>query len=405
MSTIIVPVEIFSLIIDQCEEINETVDPSVLSMFKTCQYFYSHVTLYYCRYTADFNSAFFRHNTPTVLINGVLHVPNKYYAVDVLQPEMYNLHRVRNCVRIGDLPASISRVAFARGMLMKDMTGFRNLTHITFSDAFDQPVDGLLPSSITHLTFGYNFNQLVDDLPPSITHLRFGGCFNRCVDHLPPSIRHLKFGFYFNQTVEKLPPSITHLKFGFYFNQTVEKLPSSITHLKFGFYFNQTVEKLPSSITHLKFGRYFVQEANNLPPGLKHLQFGDCFNRDIKLPPSITHIVFGQSFTKTFGILPSVTHAVFHNSIGYLDIETLLPSVTHLTFGEYFGQLCKGIPATVTHLKIGRAYSQRIVLSHDSRLESLILHKTYILTMNLVNLPLSLKTIQRGDVITVIPDR
>ena len=35
-----------------------------------------------------------------------------------------------------------------------------------------------MPNSLTHLTFGWEFNKLVDNLPNSLTHLTFGYGFN-----------------------------------------------------------------------------------------------------------------------------------------------------------------------------------------------------------------------------------
>ena len=116
-----------------------------------------------------------------------------------------------------------------------------------------------LPNSITHLTFGMNFNQSVNNLPNSITHLTFGSYFDQSVGHqgcedincprnLPNSITHLIFGFNFNQSVNNLPNSITHLIFGYNFNQSVNNLPNSITHLTFGYYFNQLADNLPITV-------------------------------------------------------------------------------------------------------------------------------------------------------------
>jgi len=145
-----------------------------------------------------------------------------------------------------------------------------SLTHLTFSDSFNRPVD-ILPPNLTHLTFGNSFNQHVDDLPSSVTHLTFGYPFNQYVDYLPAGITHLTFGFSFNLAVDQLPPSITHLTFGNCFNQQVDHLPSSITHLIFGFSFNQPVDHLPLSITHLTFGYCFSQAIDSLPASITHL--------------------------------------------------------------------------------------------------------------------------------------
>jgi len=107
-----------------------------------------------------------------------------------------------------------------------------NTLNILFlEDKFNEPVQ--LPSSITHLKFGDNFDQPVENLPSSITHLTFGKKFNQSIDNLPTSITHLTFESDFNQPVENLPSSITDLTFGENFNQPID-LPSSITHLTFG---------------------------------------------------------------------------------------------------------------------------------------------------------------------------
>jgi len=138
-------------------------------------------------------------------------------------------------------------------------------THIRFCAEFNDKIDFLTSSKITHLTFGRNFNEHVNNLPQTITHLEFGYYFNKPVDHLPKAITHLEFGYYFNEPVDSLPPNITHLMFGINFNRTVNHLPQKITHLTFGINFNRTVNHLPQTITHLEFGLDF-----NKPVDISH---------------------------------------------------------------------------------------------------------------------------------------
>lgn len=95
------------------------------------------------------------------------------------------------------------------------------LKHIYVRNINDIP----LLNSITHLTFSNYFNKPVDNLPQSIIYLTFSNQFNKPVDNLPQSITHLIFGKYFNQPVDNLPQSITHLTFGEFFNQPVDRLP------------------------------------------------------------------------------------------------------------------------------------------------------------------------------------
>jgi hypothetical protein len=127
------------------------------------------------------------------------------------------------------------------------------------------------PSRLTHLTFGQFFDQPVDHLPASLTHLVLEVGFKQTVDHLPSSLTHLVLGDHFNRPVDRLPASLTHLTFGSWFNQPVDHLPASLTHLTFGAWFNQPVNHLPTSLTHLTFGWEFEQPVNRLPASLKRV--------------------------------------------------------------------------------------------------------------------------------------
>lgn len=72
------------------------------------------------------------------------------------------------------------------------------------------------------LNFPYNFDQELINLADNIEIIIFNedlhkdqySKFNKSVDSLPSSLTHLTFGYYFDQLVDKLPSSITHLTFG-----------------------------------------------------------------------------------------------------------------------------------------------------------------------------------------------
>jgi hypothetical protein len=55
---------------------------------------------------------------------------------------------------------------------------FEGITHLTFGVGFDQYLSNYLPSTLTHLTLGTNFNKSIKGLPLNITHLVFGTIFN-----------------------------------------------------------------------------------------------------------------------------------------------------------------------------------------------------------------------------------
>ena len=103
------------------------------------------------------------------------------------------------------------------------------------------------------LTLPYKFNAELKDLQVDTQIIIFEenddkqqyASFNKLVDNLPSSITHLTFGYWFNQSVDNLPKNLTHLTFGLLFNQKVDNLPQNLMHLTFGQSFNQKVDNLP----------------------------------------------------------------------------------------------------------------------------------------------------------------
>ena len=112
------------------------------------------------------------------------------------------------------LPKHTSCLTFS---LNKSINGCipNSVTHVTFGDYFDQPIEDCIPNSVTHLTFGFDFNQPIN------------GC-------IPDSVTHLTFGFYFDQPIKHcISDSVTHLTFGVCFNQTIKDcIPISVTHFR-----------------------------------------------------------------------------------------------------------------------------------------------------------------------------
>jgi hypothetical protein len=158
----------------------------------------------------------------------------------------------------------------------------QKITHLTFGFYFNNPINNCIPSFVTHLTFGYYFNQPINDCIPS-------------------SVTHLSFGWFFDQSINNcIPSSVTHLTFGGRFNQSINNcIPSSVTYLTFGWHFNQPINDcIPFFVTHLIFGYNFNQSINNcIPPSVTHLSFGYNFNQQIKeIPTSVKKIIIEESY-------------------------------------------------------------------------------------------------------------
>ena len=84
------------------------------------------------------------------------------------------------------------------------------------------------------------------------------------------------------------PDNLRNLTFGYYFNQCLDQVrfPETLECLTLGEYFNQSLEevKFPSNLKSLTFGHEFCQSIDQveLPENLQFLRFGFEFRRDLK---------------------------------------------------------------------------------------------------------------------------
>jgi hypothetical protein len=276
--------------------------------------------------------------------------------------------------------------------------GGETLTHLTFGRDFNQYVDLLgrtyLPASLKHLTFGYNYDQEIYSLPNNIKHLTFGHKFDQRIDQcLPSSLVSLTFGHSFNTSINMcLPYGIRYLKFGYTYNKPISDcIPESVRVLIFGDSFDQSINKImvriyrpeedyddlsytrwqhrddmfigiPRNVTYLMFGEAFNQHIDGcIPNSVKHLKFGNSFNKSIdSLPDSITHLKLGYNFNQYILKLPlNLTRLTLG---GYnKPLDCLPDGLKILNLGNSFNCPIEGsIPNSVTHLTFGREFDQEI---------------------------------------------
>jgi hypothetical protein len=224
-------------------------------------------------------------------------------------------------------------------------------------------VDGIraLPSHLTYLRFGYNFNQpfIVNGvcvLPDEITQLFVCGTFQQHlimngVRALPISITDLHIYTRFAPSTERndaLPPCLTKLNLSAY---PQKEFPSF---------------RLPNTLLHLVLGCWIDARQHNmltLPKSCTQLTFNCCaptklVNDDdtLWLPNTITNLTLGNNFDKPL----IVKH-------GHRLISGLHEGLVHLTFGEIFNQPLyahgvRALPGSLTHLRLGQDFRQTLVV-------------------------------------------
>lgn len=191
-------------------------------------------------------------------------------------------------VELSEKDTKIPRRAKSVHYSAKDLPIPSHITHLTFSDQFDESIDNKLPSSVTHLVFGIHFNKLI-----------------KCC--LPKSITHLSFCVYFDQPIAGcLPDSLICLKLGFFFNQPIKgNIPPSVTHLSLGPHFARFEEDcIPATVTHLCFFCLYPDHINNvIPQSVTHIIISRLSN-DVVLPLSLTHLTVTGHFSYPGSQLP-----------------------------------------------------------------------------------------------------
>ena len=127
-----------------------------------------------------------------------------------------------------------------------------------------------MPNSLTHLTFGRNFNQEVNKLPNSLTHLTFGYCFNKKID-IPFTIKYLKLNCNNLHIIDYLPDNIEELELGYYFNLELNNLPTSIKKITFykNSCYNKELNCLPKFLECIQLPRNYDKKLLNTSNNLK----------------------------------------------------------------------------------------------------------------------------------------
>ena len=141
----------------------------------------------------------------------------------------------------------------------------------------------------------------------------------------------------FDDVVDTLPSHITHIEFGDDFNKPVNNLPSNLVFLEFGIKFDQPIDNLPITLKSLSLGALFCQSLNNLPPNLETLYIHSIFNLDYinNLPNSIKKLYLGYNYGQLISKLPdSLTDLIIWNDYPFLEELKLLIQNDEMKYGK-----------------------------------------------------------------------
>ena len=116
-----------------------------------------------------------------------------------------------------------------------------------FTNIFIKKQIGILPSSVTHLSFDVHFNALIkDQIPTSVKYLAFSDDYDYLVrGYFKGELSYQEYDgrepFFKNH----IPSSVTNLRLGPFFEYDISNIiPSSVTHLTLCSYVNMPLKDL-----------------------------------------------------------------------------------------------------------------------------------------------------------------
>jgi len=259
------------------------------------------------------------------------------------------------------------------------------LTSLSFAKGFNKCIcRGMIPPNLRTLCLGNDFNKLLENwsgvFPKSLTYISFGDSFNRPLKRgmLPPNIQGIYLGKSFNEDVEPgaLPESLKNIVFGNSFNVSLEVgvFHHLISSVDFGDSFNQQIK--PGTFVCIE-EKVNTENKSARFQGVASIKFGKAFNNfgipfiNGVFPDSVTKLEFGQDFNQVIskGVLPRYLKELYFGNYSNgstfdqpFDVGVLPSFLISLFFTKYRHRLKAGVlPDSLIYLKFSERFDVRLI--------------------------------------------
>ena len=185
--------------------------------------------------------------------------------------------------------------------------------HIVFNSIYEfQLTNGVIPSSVTHLTLYTNCRLKPGSLHIGLKHINLGKIYNKPLQKgvIPHGVTDVILGNAFDQPLEEdiFPNTVIHIVLGDAFDQPLEYggksvIPFGVKYLTLGKAFSQQIlqNSIPDSVIYLNIISPFkFENIDCIPSGIKVLLFSNVsdFNSKINFSKfkNLVYIKFGNSY-------------------------------------------------------------------------------------------------------------
>ena len=203
---------------------------------------------------------------------------------------------------IEKLPDSILYLSFGHSFNKSIEKLPKSLALLFFGNCFDKYTYSRTKFYIGQIFKKFNWYTCANSysyFPTSLIQINFGDFFNHPL-RFPPNhlitLTHLSFGYLFNQNLDDLNnlPNLNYLILGASFNKSLINLPNFITSITFGTCYNRPIIFSPNiynsySLTNIKFGNFLqnllsaiiLKEENLMLHQLSGKRIASSFSKEV----------------------------------------------------------------------------------------------------------------------------
>ena len=253
---------------------------------------------------------------------------------------------------------------------------------LIFNDFFNEPLYPFIKILILKdiIVFGSEFNQNLSMLPSNVSKIYLGRNFQKSIIDIPSSVKSIIFANdnLFIGSLDYLHNDLEELVIGDHYNIPINKLPYNLKTLVLGRNFDTKIYCFNQNLKYLDIGKSYTHSLNNLPDNIETLIIGGKYNAQILYPSNLKHFIISEDSEFMLELKD------FPNSLVYLSIQNnytqqilnLPESLLCLVLGDYYNGNITRFPNNLKKIKLTVNFNYDFTYLPDS-LEIIELYSQY----------------------------
>ena len=218
---------------------------------------------------------------------------------------------------------------------------------IIFNNTFNEPLYNYIKILVLKNTivFGSEYNQNLSILPSNITKIFLGKNFQKSLIDIPSSVKSIVFAndSIFSGSFDYLPNDLEELVIGDNYDININKLPHNLKNLVLGKKFSSKIYNFSLGLKYLDIGKSYTYNLDNLPETLETLIIGGKFNGKIIYPDKLKHFIISP------------------DSEYNADLKDLPKSLIYLSIQNNYMFQISNLPENLFCIELGEFYNGNII--------------------------------------------